>query len=104
MVHPARARQINFQKCVTRSLFIPTDGKEVYLKSFIKIVLEPRLPSAMERAASRPLWWLYFCQLSDLPSSFTKELLAFVAILASVLGWLVLVFQQHRFEKLSQFS
>jgi hypothetical protein len=54
MLHPARARQINFQKCVTRSLFIPTDGKEVYLKSFIKIVLEPRLTSAMERGARRP--------------------------------------------------
>lgn len=104
IVLPARVRQSNFQKCVTGSLFIPTDGKEVYLKSSIKIVLEPRFTSGMERGARRPLWWLCYCQLGVLPSSFTKELLAFVAILAPVPEWLVSVSQQHRFEMLSPFS
>lgn len=104
MAHLARVRQNNFPKCVTGSLFIPTDGKEVYLKSSIKIVLEPRFTSGTERGARRPLWWLYYCQLSVLPSSFTKELLAFVAILAPVPEWLVSVSQQHRFEMLSPFS
>lgn len=67
-------------------------------------MLEPRFTSGMERGARRPLWWLCYCQLSVLPSSFTKELLAFVAILAPVPEWLVSVSQQHRFEMLSPFS